>query len=227
MPQVLALLPCKACRSPLRAGGCIWGRSCHKALALWPHKACRSPLRAASGFLGATFPHPLLAGGAGALGHSCHIPCPHGPARLATALSVQAGAFCHAPWPARLVTALSVQAGALGILVTGLCPLAPQGLLRPSMASQGLLQTSSCGQGLSEAFLPQGLALWPRKACYSPLRAGWGFWGILAKRLSPLAPQGLLQPSARRRAYGHIPATSLGPLALQGLLQSSSCRQGL
>jgi hypothetical protein len=87
----------------------------------------------------------FLQAGQGLWGHSCHIPCPHGPARLATALSVQAGAFCHAPWPARLVTALSVQAGALGILVAGLCPLAPQGLLQPSMASQGLLQTShSC-----------------------------------------------------------------------------------
>ena len=159
LPQAWALWPYKACCSPLCAVKGFWRHSCHRpwpfgpvrlvtalflqasalgahlpqalgaflpqVLALLPCKACRSPLRAASGFLGATFPHPLLAGGAGALGHCCHIPCPHGPARLATALSVQAGA--------------------LGILVTGLCPLAPQGLLQPSMASQGLLQTShSC-----------------------------------------------------------------------------------
>ena len=155
LPQVLALLPCKACCSPLRAGRGFGAFFCPRP---WPYglQGCNKPSLCRQGLQG----------------HSSLWPWPYGPARLVTAHFLQAWAIrgilatrpwpvgpkacysflpCsqHRPWsrgPARLVTALFLQAGAFGgILATGLGPLAPQGLLQPSPCRWRFLG-HSCGR---------------------------------------------------------------------------------
>ena len=81
--------------------------------------------------------------------------------------------------------------------------MAPQGLLQPFMASHGLLQPSLRRQGLVGAFLPQVLALWPCKACYSPLRAGMGFWRHSCYSPWPFGFASLTTFFAQAVGFGH------------------------
>ena len=98
-----------------------------------------------------------------------------------------------------------------------------------------MLQPSSCRHGLEGAVLPQVLALWPRKACYSPLWphtaccsplcAGRGLWAHSCHRSWRFGHARLVTALfAQAGAFGGILGTGLG---LQGLLQLSSRRQGL
>jgi hypothetical protein len=216
--KALAQWPRKACCSPLVQVGAFGGIL---AAVLGPY----GPARLVTALYGLKRLVAVLFVQAGAFGRILAArPWPNGPARLGTALFAQASALgghsCNRPWPygpARFVTALFLHAGGFGgTLATGLGPRASQGLLQPLRVGRGfrgILATRPLPFGPARlvtalygltrlvanlALLPQGLALWPRNACYSPLRADWGFWGILATRLCPLAPQGLLQPSAPR-----------------------------
>jgi hypothetical protein len=204
----LALWSRTACHSALSAGAGFQGHSCNKALARWLLKTCYSFLPC-----------------------SQHRPWPRGPARLVTfCMRGLSGAFLPqalALWPCKACCGPLLAGGAFwGILAAGLGPFAPQGLLlQPSpcrqgsggtlsgpLALQGLLQSSPCRQALLAAFLQQALALWPLKACYSPLRAGrqafgghsckgpWPAWLVTAFFAQP-GTLGAILPQVRMACY--------------------------